>query len=179
MWENRKINDIGNDCLVSVDGTDFQILRKGRKFYSHKFKKSGLRYEVAICIRTGDIVWISGPFPAGRWSDINIFRNGIIHHLDKNERVEADDGYIGESPRYIKCPQGVTANRKKRTEIMQTIVRRRHETVNKRFKDWGILRQIFRHNPTSHGDIFRAIAVITQMAINNGEPLFHVNYNPE
>ena len=125
IWENRKKKDVGNDCLVSVDGTDFQILSKGSKFYSHKFKKSALRYEVAVCILTGDIVWINGPYPAGRWSDITIFCNNLIHELDKNERVEADNGYIGESPRYVKSPQGITANKKEKNVIMQSIVRRR------------------------------------------------------
>ena len=162
---------------MSVDGTDFQILQKGSRFWSHKFKKSGLRYEVGICILTGDIVWINGPYPAGSYPDISIFRDGIMHHLDPFERVEADDGYIGEAPRHVKCPMSFTHN--KNNEAMQSRVRRRQETVNKRFKDWGILRQIYRHHPTNHGDVFRAIAILTQMAINRGEPLFQVVYTPE
>ena len=40
-----------NHCVeivhISVDGTDFQIAEHREKFYSHKFKKSGLRYEVS------------------------------------------------------------------------------------------------------------------------------------
>ena len=38
MWEHRFKNDKGNDCLVSVDGTDFRIAEQGRLFYFHKFK---------------------------------------------------------------------------------------------------------------------------------------------
>lgn len=101
----------------------------------------------------------------------------MISHLDRNERVEADDGYIGESPWYIKCPKGFT--NKRANEAMQSRVRRRQETANKRFKDWGILRQIFRHKLTYHGDVFRSIAVITQLSIKSGEPLFSVDYEPE
>ena len=97
--------DKGNDCLMSVDGTDFRIAEHGKKFYSFKFKKSALRYEVALCILTGDIVWINGPYEPGVWNDIAIFRDGIMHHLEDGERVEADDGYLGEAPKYVKCPK--------------------------------------------------------------------------
>ena len=91
--------DKGNDCLVSVDGTDFQVPQRDKEFYSFKFRKSALRYEVALCILTGDIVWINGPFPAGKYNDIEIFRNSLLSHLDQGERVEADDGYVGEHPK--------------------------------------------------------------------------------
>ena len=63
------MNDKGNDCLTSVDGTDFQITDQGDHWdgwYSFKFKKPGLQYEVALCILTGGwIVWIQGPYPLG------------------------------------------------------------------------------------------------------------------
>ena len=74
IWDNRFKLDKGNDCLVSVDGTDFQIAQKGPIFSSHKFSKtSGLRCEVALCILTGDIVWINGPCECGMWPDLSIF----------------------------------------------------------------------------------------------------------
>lgn len=69
-----------------------------KAFRSHKFKHAGLRYEIAVCILTGDIVWVIGPFPCGAWPDISIFRFALKYLLDENERVEADDGYIGEDP---------------------------------------------------------------------------------
>ena len=34
--------DRGNDCLISVDGTDFRDLESGSFFYSFKFKRSSL-----------------------------------------------------------------------------------------------------------------------------------------
>ena len=58
-WKNRKINDIGNDCLVSVDGTDFALAwgSNQRRLSCYKLKgKPGLQYEVAVCLRTSDIV---------------------------------------------------------------------------------------------------------------------------
>ena len=100
--------DKGNDCLISMDGTDFQVPENGRSFYSHKFKKSGVRYKLGVCILIGDCVWVHGPFECGNWLDINIFNNSLKHHLTENEQVEADNGYISEAPLYIKCPASFT-----------------------------------------------------------------------
>jgi hypothetical protein len=138
--------------------------------------KSGLRYEVALCILTGDIVWINGPFPCGLFNDITIFRHSLLSNLATNERVEADDGYIGEAPQYVKCPKCITNPRE--TEYMQQRCRNQQESVNRRFKNWGILQQVFRqsHRISDHGDIFRAIVVLTQISINDGERLFECGY---
>ena len=49
---------------------------------------------------------MNGPYECGRWPDISIFRESLLSHLEPAERVEADDGYIGEHPLHIKCPAG-------------------------------------------------------------------------
>ncbi len=59
---------------------------------------------------------------------------------------------------------------------MQGRVRVRHETLNGRLKNWGILSQVFCHDIWRHGDVFRACAVITQLTIEHGELLFVVEY---
>ena len=51
------------------------------------------------------------------------------------------------------------------------------KTVNKGFKNFGCLKQVFRHNLLFHSSCFRAVAVVTQMAFNNGEPVFQVDYD--
>lgn len=98
----------------------------------------------------------------------------MLSHLAPNERVEADDGYIGEHPQYIKCPGGL-ANLPE-TLFMQQRVRNRQETVNRRFKNWGALKQVYRHSIPSHADVFRVVAIVTQLSINNGEALFQCGY---
>ena len=129
VWSNRLKKDRGNDCLITCDGTDFQMPQLGPTFSSHKFKeRSGLRYEVALCILTGDIVWIHGPFPCGSYPDISIFHDSLLSHLAPYEQVEADDGYIGESPQYIKCPKSFT--NPEETQYMQQRIRNRQETVS-------------------------------------------------
>jgi len=172
VFETRKVNrSRHNDCLLTVDGVDCRVPQHGPDFASHKFAmKSGVRYECAVDILKGHFSWLNGPFPCGKWPDITIFRHGLMHHLDPNERVEADDGYVGEHPRKVKCPAGF-ANPPE-NEAMQQRVRNRQETLNKRLKQWEILNVPYRHELSSHGTVFRAIAVITQVAITNGEPLF-------
>ena len=173
VWNNHFKNDIGNICLVSVDGTDFQIYLWGEfltGWFSHKFKGPGLRYEVALCIRTGHIVWINGPFPCGQWPDLKTFRSNLMKRLGKNEKVIADDGHRGEL-NHIQTPS-------EENDILQT-TRSRHETVNKRFKQWSILHRVFRHELGKHQSAFGAVAVITQLALENEEPLFPVDYVEE
>ena len=99
----------------------------GTELYSYKFKRSGLRYEVALCIKTGDIVWINGPYEPGLWNDLKIFRHSLVTFLEDGERVEADDRYLGEHPRHVKCPGGFC--NPPETEFMQKRVRNRHETL--------------------------------------------------
>ena len=171
----RYEQDKGNDCLLSCDCADFRIPNHGPAFASHKYnKKSALRYELCLCILTGDLVWINGPYEAGRWPDIEIFRDALISELDPGERVETDDGYIGEHPERCKCPGGF-ANLEE-TEFMQQRVRNRQESINNRFKFWGCLRKVFRHEIALHASCFRAIAVICQLTINSGEKLFDCGY---
>ncbi len=43
--------------------------------------------------------------------------------------------------------------------------------------DWEILRSMYRHVIMEHGNVFRAVAVITQISINAGEQLFEVDYS--
>ena len=69
VWEPH-LDDKASEILVmSVDGTDFRIwepkhplfpIDKG--FCSHKFKHAAVKYAVAISVRTGNCVWINGPF---------------------------------------------------------------------------------------------------------------------
>lgn len=162
---------------MSVDGTDCYIRQKGRTFASQKLKgKSAVRYELGLGIITGDIVWINGPFQAGEYSDLRIFREGGLQHaLDFGERVEADDGYRGD-PTMFRVPYDVLTRQNEDADNMQKRVQGRHETVNARLKNFSILTKQYRHDITQHGYVFRAVAVLVQLAIKNGDPLYDVDY---
>jgi hypothetical protein len=140
---------------------------------SHKFHGPGLKYEIGLNITTGDIVWVNGPFPCGAWPDMKIFKNDLVLELDENERVEADKGYRG-SPQKVSTPQRFSMNKKR--EEMKARVRSRHETVNKRLKQWGCLDQVYRHDLKKHAAIFRSVLTITQLSFNCGYPLYTVSY---
>jgi len=174
VWENRKRRDEGNDCLTSVDGVNFRCPNSTKLFCSHKFKKGGLRHLIVLCIKTGDIICIEGPFPCGLHNDVKCLRWSLLNWLDENERMEADDGFIGECPKHCKCPGSFVADETKLW--MQNRVRSRHETVNKRMKQFQCLRaNPFRHSIDKHSKCVRAVAVLTQLAIEEGEPLFEVD----
>ena len=158
-----------------MDGTDFRLAMKYRKeFWSFKFKESGLRYEVGINIATGDICWWHGPFVCGKYNDLTIFQNALQLHLEDGERVEADMGYKGAAPFYVKCPGGVWSD--PNTEELQKRVRSRHETCNNRLKKWNILKVPYCHNVLEHQSIFGAIITLVQLSFGSN-PLYQVVYD--
>jgi len=126
---------VGNNCLMMIDGTDFRILqkgaaRKGNAFGSFKYAgKSALRYELGVDILAGNLVWVSGPYPAGKYTDIAIFNSVLAHCLEPGEHVdvEADNGYVGRLDK-IKCPNNDFNPAENR--LMQGIARFCNETLN-------------------------------------------------
>lgn len=167
-----------------MDATDCKTTNQGDclvAFNSYKFKYSGLRYEVGNNIRTGDLCWINGPFPAGDWPDIEIFRLSLKHLLGENERVETDDGYIGEDPCVTKCPGGTRYMEDERWHNKRSSVRNKGETVNHRLKTFQVLGGTFRHEIEKHSMCFRACAVFVQLSfeIGNKKTFAVRNYNQE
>ena len=106
-----------------------------------------------------------------------VFKMGMRHYLEENERVEADSGYKHMDPEFCKTPHSKSCSKENKKLMSQ--IRARHETANKRFKQFAILSRIYRHNIAHHGAVFRSIAVLTQMALEGGESLFQVEYNDE
>mmetsp|Transcript_2828 Transcript_2828/g.5292 ORF Transcript_2828/g.5292 Transcript_2828/m.5292 type:complete len:195 (-) Transcript_2828:64-648(-) len=173
---NRFIDENGSTCLLTIDGTDFRIPEPTpfwTGWFSHKFRGPGLRYEVGINIQNGWICWIKGPFAPGPWPDINIFRGWLKGFLRDGEMVEADAGYRGDFR--VACPNQFRGNNEK---MMKQSARARHETVNRRFKQFHCLKN-FRHDKELHVYCFNSVAVITQIGIENAEPLYSVNYRIE
>ena len=141
-------------------------------YHSHKFDHSAVSYEVGINIQTGDFCWWHGPFPAGAYPDINIFRAGLQQMLPAGEVVETDQGYKCAFPDFVNCPPYEHDEQ----AAMTKTVRLRHETGNRRLKRWGILKDEYRHNIYKHQAVFGAIMCMTQISFENGEPLFPVEY---
>ena len=84
---------------MTVDGVDFRIEEPtpfSKKWFSHKFHGPGLRYELGVCIQTGDIVSFNGPFPYREFPDLKICRVGMKKKLVPGECVITDCGYKGD-----------------------------------------------------------------------------------
>ena len=127
----------GNNCKLKIDGTNFRIpqkgiAKKGNAFSSHKYTgKIALLYELRVDILTGNLVWIQGPYPAGKLTDIKNFNKVLQNFLELGERVGANKGYRGHFDK-IKCPTNAANLVENRG--MQGRVRAHHETLNGRLK---------------------------------------------
>ena len=88
------------------------------------------------------------------------------------EKAEADMGYRGELDT-IRHPRIYISQSDRKAKA---IVRARHETINRRMKQFNCLKQNYRHDLAKHGIIFRAVAVITQILFDCGEKPFKCKY---
>jgi hypothetical protein len=59
---------------------------------------------------------------------------------------------------------------------MQGRVTARHEILNGRLKNWGILLQVFRHHINAWRCAPGRVPVLTQLTVKNGAPLFEVEF---
>jgi hypothetical protein len=125
-------------------------------WYSKKFNKAGLAYELGIAIYHNQLVWINGPFPAGQ-NDKKIFNKPVGNPDKITTRNSFDSDPVKKFKRRVKA---------------------RHETFNGRLQAFGILNHPFRSTgPTrleKHKAAFEACCVIVQYEMDNGHPLFKV-----
>jgi len=156
---------------MSVDGTDCPIQEPkpfSKKWYSIKLNGPALWYEATVALHRSEIVWVKGPFPAGPWKDDTIFKRWLMRKLEPDELVIVNKGY-----RFILCcvvPNKFFTLRKRCTHNQ---IRARHESVNTRMKKFNCLKNKWRHERRDHGHAFKAVAVITQLASTDDEPLMH------
>lgn len=171
------MGDIGNKALVTLDGTDMPVQMKfAEKFLSHKFHGNGVKYEIGVCIATGHIVWLHGPIRCGK-NDIQVAREVFLSFLNDDEMAVADYGYEGED-QHIKTPS-IHHFLSTEERDLAGLARARHENINGRFKSFNVLSVSFRHCLAKQSACFRAVAVLTQLNIRNGSPLFPVKYYDE
>ena len=139
----------------------YHSFNPGRK--SHKFEGPGLQYEIVVAISTGWIVSINGPFLCGNWPDLQIARSKLHFMVPHGEFYLADRGYKAPYTPGITKDDIPALERNKMNWLMA-----RHEQLNRRFKEWGILDNQFNFVEGKHRYVFYAIAVITQIEIAGG-----------
>ena len=155
--------------MVSVDGTDCRIHEPtpfSTRWYSHKCKGAGLRYEVGVTISSGQIVWAHGPFPCGSHPDLLIVRMGLKKELLEGERVIADCGYQDE-----RCILPTTNDDSKPPF---SGVRARHEIVSRRSKQFNVLSDALRHDKSLHSSCFHAVCNLRKVLMNLDDTCFDV-----
>ncbi len=106
--------------------------------------------------------------PAENTLILKFFQAGLKDKLLHGENVIADSGYSDERCEFIsegteKSPSG-----------LHSICQARHETANRRLKQFGAIGQRFRHDKTRHAVCFHAVTNLTHLMIENGEPLFSI-----
>jgi hypothetical protein len=176
LFDNQQVEEM---FIVSVDGVHCRIWEPRHMpssgWYSKKFNKAGLSYELGIAIFHNKLVWINGPFPAGQ-NDKQIFTKpqGLKSKIPPGKRAIGDEGYVGY-PDQITTRNGLDSDEVK---MFKKRVKARHETFNSRLKGFGILNQAFRSTGPSrlqkHKAAFEACCVIVQYEMDNGCPLFVV-----
>lgn len=162
--------------LLSVDGTHCPIQEptkghkysKNPKYYSHKFNRSGLAYEVGISIFTNQVVWINGPFPAGKGDDDIFNDEGLKSRLPPGKKVIADSVYNRKDLPMISVSYNADSPE---VRLFKRRTRARHESFFGKMKVFNILNATFRHGESHHATCFVACAVICQYQIEE-VPLF-------
>ena len=119
-----------------------------------------------MCIQTGWIVWINGPFAPGDWPDLVLaLEGGLVHMFEGDERAVADKGYRGW-PEYFDVPWEHLDSAEAKSR--KALARARHECTNRKFKEWKVLKEVFRHDLALHAKVFTAVANIVQVKIVEG-----------
>ena len=119
--------------IMSVDGIHCRVweprITPSSGWYSSKYNKSGLVYEIGIAIYHNQVVWVAGPYPAGH-NDIQVFKSGLMHKIPAGKKVIADEGYPG-------FPELISLRNQFDTKLVKEFkgrVKARHETFNSRLK---------------------------------------------
>ena len=92
VWEEHYQE--GKRWVLSVDGIHCWINEPSHPewsqdpaYYSHKYNKAGLDYELGISLVDNRLLWMAGPFPAGT-NDITVFREkGLLEELKKTQTI--------------------------------------------------------------------------------------------
>ena len=173
-------NDLGRDdiWIMSVDGTHCSIAEPGHpewsqdsEYYSHKYNKAGINYELGISLTSQKLIWMNGPYKAGT-NDVTIFREkGLKQRLEiLGKKAIGDSGYNGHQA----CCVTPNKNDSEQVKKFKSRALKRHESFNGMTKRFQSLSNRFRHPVDKFPIVFEAICVICQYKIESEEPLFDI-----
>lgn len=143
-------------------------------FWSKKFKRGAVKYEIVLAIHEPKCVLINGPFRGG-FHDLEMTRDKLKEKMNAapGKLAISDRGYRSSKPdeEFLSTPNeldpSILHNFKSRARLRQ-------ETFNGRLKKYGSLQQTFRHGMEKHKFVLEAVCVIVQYQMDNGSKLFAV-----
>jgi hypothetical protein len=135
-----------------------------KKFYSGKAGTHTVKYELAVEVHTGLLVWFQGPY-YGATHDLTIVRqSGILDFLLPSEFILADKAYVGEHKLVTAFKNPSTPDEHAINSIFyaqRTIV----ENSFQRFKSFQFTQQHWRHGIELHFIAMKALAQIVNIDI--------------
>jgi hypothetical protein len=165
--------------VLSVDGSQFRVeepnhpdVPKDPAYYSFKHHCAGFNYELGLSLTESKLIWMSGPWEAGSYNDAKIFRDkGLAFLLRKHKKmVIADNGYRGY-PSLASTPNSYDSPE---VAHFKSRARCRQEAFNGKMKNFECLSSRFRHSKEQLQSCFEAVAVIVQLKMDGGQPLYDV-----
>ena len=154
---------------------------------SHKSNGPAVSFEVVADPVEGKIRWINGSEPASihdltflhggrkgtkeKWK-----RSSVYFHLPKNVRLIGDSAYEGQPDKVSTTKDAHSPSTKKLFARMKSM----QETCFKRFKNFEVLRESFRHGKGTDDKLmkikmsFEATAVLVEYDLENSYGLFQV-----
>ncbi len=141
------------------------------EWYSHKFNRAGVGYELGISISENRLVWMNGPFRAGL-NDVTVFTNkGLKAKLRACGKKGIGDGGYSGHPKEMSTPN---SHDSKQVFKFKSRALKRHEKFNGMCKNFDCLDGRFRHSVDRFKNCFEAVCVICQYHMENNRPLYAV-----
>jgi hypothetical protein len=170
--------DVNDEWVMTVDGTHCWIQEpehptwsRDTSFFSHKYNKAGIGYELGIHLWKSQLIWMNGPHKAGK-NNSWVFQNkGLLEKLRLlNKKAIGDLGYRGHQDS-VSVPNPYDS---RSVKVFKSRACLRHETFNGMIKEFECMKGRFRHSTTKFTIAFEAVCVLCQYKLECHRPLFDV-----
>ena len=168
VWDKQaKFTDGAKIFSITTDGVDFKRWEPKHPRYpidkkqcSHKFKSAGYRYLVCISVQTGHCVKISPPFPAST-HDMVIFFKCVKPFLRWEDGVIGGKAFGSSRPDEFHMSRPNTQDEQELAKF-KSRARCRHESFNKRMKNFASMDHTWRLTTDQHRQAFTVVALTVQ-----------------
>jgi hypothetical protein len=180
LWSHELDDPDGPTNVIWIDCVDMPTwekkhptLPKDPGMFTHKYARSGVKYQVVVAVHQSKVVGIYGPYRGGEGDQAILDMSGVLDKLKNGKLAVVDKGYINHAWKdKLSWPN---PHESPAVSVYKGRIRMRGETFNGRVKFFKILRECFRHSLDYHKDAFTAVAVLVQYQMDYGmAPLYSV-----